>query len=545
MEPHGDDERDENFGADPTSRGDGGKRGGGQAVIGTDDPAINPGLRSPATWLGEPDQIMSIETSRIRGPSEAFNPNLVLVPVESARPQGDSNGAGQAAKKKNDNGNDEVDGHDQDSIGSSGKRSSERWAYGQGKKPADAEDERSESKHTSGDRSDSERGTLSQKPSLFRVLLFSGLVSLVCGVIGAAGFSYLFGKSSDEKSSGKGRSGTGGSSKGADSSQGSDSSGETGASENSDTSKNSDPSRSGGSSKRNSDSARLLQTQAAWLTAVNELHDAKAAEKSARRSEEETRAVLDFVKNTLLSAGRPGRVSLAQAFWANGQGKDVTLRKALDASESQVAGAFGESPIVEASVRELLGAGYLSLGDAEQAVKEYERALALRQAVQGATSPDTAACRNQLAVAYRVAGRTTEGARLFDNAPSSPAQALALALSGSMLLAEKKAFEAELKLRESLAIRQRNEPDLWTTFDTKSMLGQALLDQKKFTDAEPLLLSGYQGMKEREDKIAPQDKPRLAAALERVVRLYEEWGKKDVAAKWRGELNGLEVRGLR
>ena len=42
------------------------------------------------------------------------------------------------------------------------------------------------------------------------------------------------------------------------------------------------------------------------------------------------------------------------------------------------------------------------------------------------------------------------------------------------------------------------EPDTWTTFNTKSMLGGALLGQKKYAEAEPLLLKGYAGMKRRE-----------------------------------------------
>ena len=102
-----------------------------------------------------------------------------------------------------------------------------------------------------------------------------------------------------------------------------------------------------------------------------------------------------------------------------------------------------------------------------------------------------------------------------------------------MLLLEKKPAEAELKLRECLTIRQKIQPDDWTTFDTESILGEALLDQKKFADAEPLLLSGYEGMKQREDTIPSQDKPHLTQALERLVRLYEAWGKPDKAAKWR------------
>ena len=102
-----------------------------------------------------------------------------------------------------------------------------------------------------------------------------------------------------------------------------------------------------------------------------------------------------------------------------------------------------------------------------------------------------------------------------------------------MLLLEKQPAEAELKLRECLTIRQKIQPDDWTTFETKSILGEALLDQNKFAEAEPLLLSGYEGMKQREDTIPSQDKPRLTKALERLVKLYEAWGKTDKAMKWR------------
>ena len=82
-----------------------------------------------------------------------------------------------------------------------------------------------------------------------------------------------------------------------------------------------------------------------------------------------------------------------------------------------------------------------------------------------------------------------------------------------MLLLEKKPAEAELKLRECLTIRQKIQPDDWTTFDTKSMLGEALLEQKKFAEAEPLLLSGYEGMKQRRghDPVPGQAPPHQGA----------------------------------
>jgi tetratricopeptide (TPR) repeat protein len=282
--------------------------------------------------------------------------------------------------------------------------------------------------------------------------------------------------------------------------------------------------------------SQFLESEAVRKTTAKERDQALAAEQAARRSEEATKAVLDFFKKRLLSAGRPGDVSLTDAFWAGGQGKDLTLLKAVDMAEPQVAEAFADRPLGEASVREMLGLAYLNLGQPAQAVKQYERALALREAMQGDEHSDTAACRNQLAVAYRLAGRTAEAGRLFDRNPSSPAHAAALAVRGSMLLLQKKPAEAELKLRECLTIRLNTQPDDWTTFETRSILGQALLDQKKFAEAEPLLLSGYEGMKQREGTIPSQEKPRINKALERLVKLYQAWDKQDQAVKWRKEL---------
>jgi hypothetical protein len=104
----------------------------------------------------------------------------------------------------------------------------------------------------------------------------------------------------------------------------------------------------------------------------------------------------------------------------------------------------------------------------QPAVKEYERALALRLALKGVCDPDTAACLNQLAVAHRVAGLAAESGHLFERNPDSPSYASALAIRGSMLLIEKKPSKAEMKLRECLTIRQKNQPDDWPTFDTKA-----------------------------------------------------------------------------
>jgi hypothetical protein len=118
----------------------------------------------------------------------------------------------------------------------------------------------------------------------------------------------------------------------------------------------------------------------------------------------------------------------------------------------------------------------------------------------------------------------------------SPELAGMLAQIGMSHLQQKKWAEAEPLLRECLAIREKFQPEEWTTFNTRSTLGGSLLGQKKYALAEPLILSGYEGMKAREAKIPPQGMPRLDDAALRVVKLYEAWEKKDKAAEWRAKL---------
>src|SRR5690242_14901580 len=71
----------------------------------------------------------------------------------------------------------------------------------------------------------------------------------------------------------------------------------------------------------------------------------------------------------------------------------------------------------------------------------------------------------------------------------------ALAWLGRNYLQQKQYAKAETTIRECLAIREKTQPDAWTTFNTKSLLGGALLGQKKYADAETLLLKGFEGMK--------------------------------------------------
>lgn len=63
------------------------------------------------------------------------------------------------------------------------------------------------------------------------------------------------------------------------------------------------------------------------------------------------------------------------------------------------------------------------------------------------------------------------------------------------------------------------------------MTGGALLGQKKYADAEPLLLKGHEGMAALESNITPGDKPGVGRALDRLIELDAATGKPEEAAK--------------
>ena len=103
--------------------------------------------------------------------------------------------------------------------------------------------------------------------------------------------------------------------------------------------------------------------------------------------------------------------------------------------------------------------------------------------------------------------------------------------------------EAEKLLRECLSIRDKIEPNAWTTFNTRSMLGGALLGQKKYTDAEPALLAAYEGMKQREETIPQIAKFLVTEAEGRLAELFEATRKKD-EIKLQGKLSNTKTAAI-
>ena len=117
-----------------------------------------------------------------------------------------------------------------------------------------------------------------------------------------------------------------------------------------------------------------------------------------------------------------------------------------------------------------------------------------------------------------------------------------MAVNGLALLKLKAWSDTEPVLRESLTIREKRLPDSWMTFNAKSMVGGALLGRKQYAQAEPLLVAGYAGMKQREAKIPNRGKVRLIEALERLIQLYEARNSPVQAGKWKVELKAMRLK---
>jgi tetratricopeptide (TPR) repeat protein len=191
-----------------------------------------------------------------------------------------------------------------------------------------------------------------------------------------------------------------------------------------------------------------------------------------------------------------------------------------------------------------LALAYKSIGKYEQAIPLYEQALEQMRAKWGAEHRDTFTAVGNLAAAYESAGawdkaeplRQREVERARQIAPETIQLAASLSAVAGCQLKQQKYSEAESNCRECLTIAEKVLPDNWRVFDTKSLLGEAMAGQKKFDDAEPLLIEGFDGMKQREVAIAATARNRLTEAMQRLVALYLAWGKPDEAARWTQKL---------
>jgi serine/threonine protein kinase/Tfp pilus assembly protein PilF len=101
---------------------------------------------------------------------------------------------------------------------------------------------------------------------------------------------------------------------------------------------------------------------------------------------------------------------------------------------------------------------------------------------------------------------------------------------GYILTNTGKPAQAEPLLRESLAIRKGTNPKGDPTIaDVMSVLGECLTKQRRYREAEALLIESDEDFR----STVVEQNPRWIESRQRLVRLYEAWGKPDLAARYR------------
>jgi serine/threonine protein kinase/tetratricopeptide (TPR) repeat protein len=236
--------------------------------------------------------------------------------------------------------------------------------------------------------------------------------------------------------------------------------------------------------------------------------------------------------------------NLASAYNAASQGDKALplFERTLKLAEV----AFGrEHPNTVVTMNNLAEA-YLSAGQWDKALPLFERTLELAEVTFGREHPNTVAILNNLARAYLDAGQPDKAGPLGREAlaiarktlPSNSPQLAGILAQYGLFNIEARAYtDAETAVRECLAIREKIMADDWRLFSTLSLLGAALLGQQKYEEAEPLLLKGYEGMKERERTIPALARIRVTEAPKRLVQLHQATDNEEQSAKWQAELD--------
>jgi tetratricopeptide (TPR) repeat protein len=198
-----------------------------------------------------------------------------------------------------------------------------------------------------------------------------------------------------------------------------------------------------------------------------------------------------------------------------------------------------EHPAVAATL-DNLAVVLFEKGDYAGAEALQREALAMNRKFLGNEHPQVAGSLTNLADVLREKGDYAGAEALYRDAlamqrkllgDEHPDVAAALTGLGTLLVKRGEARPAEALLLKALRIREKalpkGHPDI---AETRSALGGCLAALGRYHEAEPLLLEGYGVLKSNRSEHSST----VRAAAERLVHLYEAWGKPETATKYRG-----------
>lgn len=235
-----------------------------------------------------------------------------------------------------------------------------------------------------------------------------------------------------------------------------------------------------------------------WNSLIN-LGALAEAEDDLPRAEESRRQALALAEKLLEPNNRKVIQSisaLARTLWLRGGGSlDEAAR--LQARAIELAGKVdGEKSLLVAQGVDLLGCIARDRGQLPQALELFRKGLEIRTSILTAKHPDTTSSMLNVADVLARSGQSKD----------------AIALATEALDIRKQLFGATH----------------WTVYSATSVLGGAYASAGDYAKAEPMLVDSYKGL---ENGSVLGKRPRVDAA-DRLVRMYQKWGKPDEAKRW-------------
>ena len=219
-------------------------------------------------------------------------------------------------------------------------------------------------------------------------------------------------------------------------------------------------------------------------------------------------------------------------------GAEPFHREALDMKRKLLG---NEDPAVAASLNNLANSLYRR-GDYTGAEALGREALAMRRKLLGNEHPDVARSLNNLADVLIEKGdysgaenvsreAVAMGRRLLGD--GHPSLAVYLVTESEALCRARKPADGESLARQSLAIFKKALPAGHPNIAVaESVLGECLVLSRRYMEAEPLALGSYLIIEAKTGERSPLTRK----ALQRIVALYDAWGKPDKAAEYRVKL---------
>jgi serine/threonine protein kinase len=265
---------------------------------------------------------------------------------------------------------------------------------------------------------------------------------------------------------------------------------------------------------------------------------AAAAEKQAKETavarEAETQAVLEFVENKVFAAALPEELE-------GGLGRDVTLRRAVEAALPFVDQGFQKQPLIEARLRNSLGFSFWRLGDAKTAADQFQKARTIYASQLGADHPDTLRSLHLLANSYQDLGRHAEALKLREDTlarrkailgPDQPATLLSMnALAQSYDHLGRYADALKLNEETLVLVKAKLGPDDPQTLESMWNLASSYHRMGRFTEARQL---HEETLALRRTKFGPEHRDTLKS-IYALANTYEALGRTADALRLREE----------